>query len=200
VLYRYANFYLWPLGRQEEAISILERVLAFDPLSVVTHWVLAYFTYAQREYDRAIKHLLAIIDKEPAFYLAYCIMGLAYSNLGMQNESIDALNKAYEHSPGNPFVLGMLAYGLGKAGRVDETQRVMAEMQNAAKISYVPAKSLMFGWAGLGDIQNTLLCAEQSIDDRDPMAVMNLRHEPALDIVRDDPRFLALLRKINLQV
>jgi eukaryotic-like serine/threonine-protein kinase len=199
VLYRYANFYLWPQGRQEEAIEMIERVLAFDPLSVVTHWVLAYFIYARKEHDRAIKHLLAIIDKEPTFYLAYCIQGLAYAHLGAHRESISALKAACALSPGNPLALGMRAFVLAKAGKIHDAQRVIAELRSAEEKSFIPAKSLMFAYAGLGDSDNALFCAEKSIAERDPMTVMNLRHEPALDLARNDPRFRALLRKMNLQ-
>ena len=65
--------------------------------------------------------------------------------------------------------------------------------------SYVPAKSLMFAYAGLNDAQSVLTWAEKSLDDRDPMTIMNLIQEPVLDFVRSDPRYQSLLRKINFQ-
>jgi eukaryotic-like serine/threonine-protein kinase len=199
VLFRYANFYLWPQGRLDEAIALIERTLAYDPLSIVTHWVIGYYLYARREYDRAIKHLLAVIDMAPTFYLAYCVLGMAYVQLGMRHESIAALEKASKLCPGNPFTFGLLAYGLGKAGRIMEAGSIIEEIHSAAQHSYVPAKSLMFAWAGLGDMNKVLDLAEKSVDERDPMTVMNLRMEPALDPVRSNPRYLALLRNINLQ-
>jgi tetratricopeptide (TPR) repeat protein len=161
--------------------------------------VLGYFIYARRQYDRAIKHLLAVIEMAPAFYLAYCVLGMAYVQLGMRHESIAALEKASTLYPGNPFTLGLLAYGLGKAGKTVEARTIIEQIHSAARHSYMPAKSLMFAWAGLDDTNRVLDLAEKSVDDRDPMTVMNLRMEPALDLVRSNPRYLALLHKISFQ-
>ena len=200
VLFRYANFYLWPQGRVEEATALIERTLSIDPLWVFAHWVLAYYIYARRQYDRAVSHLLDVIEMEPAFYLAHCVLGLAYTRQGMQREAIGALERGCELCPGNPFTLGMLAYGLGKAGKSKDARDLIEKLRADGQHSYVPAKSLMFAWAGLDAPDNVLACAERSLDDRDPMTIMNLIQEPVLDFVRSDPRYSALLRKINLQL
>jgi eukaryotic-like serine/threonine-protein kinase len=199
VLFRYANYYLWPQGRAEEAKAFIERALFVDPLWVLARWVLAYYIYASKQYDRAISHLLALIDMAPTFYLSHCVLGLAYAQRGMQQEAVIALERACELCPGSPFTLGMLAYGLGKAGKSEEAANIISKLRAAEQHSYVPAKSLMFAWAGLNDSNKVLACAERSLDDRDPMTIMNLLQEPILDFVRADPGYPALLRKINLQ-
>jgi eukaryotic-like serine/threonine-protein kinase len=199
VLFRYANFYLWPQGRAEEATASIERALSFDPLWVLANYVLAYYIYAGKQYDRAINHILAVIEMEPTFYLAYCVLGLAYTQQGKQHEAVGAFERACQLCPGSPFTLGMLAYGLGKAGKSKEAMGIIEKLQASGRNSYVPAKSLMFGWAGLNDPNGVLTSTEKSLDDRDPMTIMNLVQEPILDFVRSDPRYPALLRKINLQ-
>jgi tetratricopeptide (TPR) repeat protein len=199
VLFRYASYYLWPQGRAEEAIASVERTLSVDPLWVLANYVLAYIVYARRQYDRAISHLRAVIEMEPTFYMAYCVLGLAYTQQGKHREAVDAIERACELVPGIPFALGMLAYGLGKAGKSEEANTIIEKLQEAGRHSYVPANSLMFGWAGLNDSHNVLAYTERSLDDRDPMTIMNLLQEPILDFVRADPRYAALLRKINLQ-
>jgi eukaryotic-like serine/threonine-protein kinase len=198
VLFRYANFYLWPRGQAEEATTLIERALSVDPLWVLAHWVLAYYIYARRQYDRAVHHLLAVIEMEPKFYLAHCVLGLAYAQQARPLEAVQSLEKACALSTGNPFTLGMLAYGLGKAGKSREARTIIEKLSADAQRSYVPAKSLMFAWAGLDDVQNVLHWTEKSLDDRDPMTIMNLIQEPVLDFVRSDSRYQALVRKIKL--
>jgi tetratricopeptide (TPR) repeat protein len=198
-LFRYANFYLRPQGRLDEAIKLIERTLAFDPLSAVTLWALAYYYYSSKQYDRAIKHLLAVIDLEPSFYLAYCVMGLIYAQQGMEEKSITALEKACELCGGYSFTLGLLAFGIGKAGKTKEALGLIEKLRLEAKQSYVPAKAFMFAYAGLEDWPSVLDWAEKSIDDRDPMVTMNLLMDPTLDAIRSDPRYPGFFRKMNLQ-
>jgi len=197
-LFRYANFYLRPQGRFDEAIKLIERTLASDPLSAVTLWALAYYFYSSKQYDRAMRHLLAIIDLEPSFYLAYCVMGLIYAQQGMEEKSITALEKACELCAGNPFTLGLLAFGIGKAGKTKEALSLIERLRLETRQSYVPAKAFMFAYAGLEDWQNVLDWAEKSIDDRDPMVIMNLLMDPTLDPIRRDPRYAAFFHKMNL--
>jgi tetratricopeptide (TPR) repeat protein len=198
VLFRYANFYLRPTGRLEEAVTVIRRTLAMDPLSVLTLWVAAYYAYANRQYDLAMEQLHAVLDLEPSFYLAYCVLGLGYVQLGKRERAIDALQKASDLCGANPFTTGLLAFGMGRAGRRTEAHTLIDTLQTQTRQSYVPAKALMFAYAGIEDWPRALDWAEQSVEDRDPMSIMNLMMEPTLDPIRSDPRYAAIFRRMNL--
>jgi tetratricopeptide (TPR) repeat protein len=198
VLFRYANFYLWPQGRIEEATAVIERTLSVDPLWVLANWALAYYLYARRQFDPAIRRLHAVIEMEPSFYLAYSVLGLAQVQQGRLEEAVRTFEKACELCPGNDFTLGMLAYGLGRSGKLEETHKLIEKITATGKNTFMPAKSLMFAYAGLNDAPNTLAWAAQSLSDRDPMTVMLLIQDPVLDFIRSDPWYPALFRKINL--
>jgi serine/threonine-protein kinase len=200
VLFRYANFYLWPLERINEVNAVMERTLAFDPLSVATQWVFGYYLYAEGQYDRALKHLLTVIELEPNFHYAVGVIGLVYIRKGMLDEAIRTLKKACAARADNPFMMGMLAYGLGKAGRTDEARKVIERLERQSELSYVPSKSLMFAWAGLDNWDRAFQLAEKSVcEECDPMTLMNLPREPLFDSVRSDARFQALLHRMNLR-
>jgi serine/threonine-protein kinase len=198
VLFRYANFYLRPTGRFDEATRLIERTLTLDPLSVLTLWVQAYYIYSQKQYGRAIEHLRAVLDLEPSFYLAYCVMGLGYAQLGNEDASIAAFQKAFEFGGGNPFTVGLLAFGMGKSGKGKEAQVLIEKLHARARQSYVPANAFMFAYAGIEDWQRTLDWADKSFEDRAPMSIMNLMMEPTLDPIRSDPRYAAIFRRMNL--
>jgi len=200
VFYRHGSFYLWPLGRPDEAIAALERTLSFDPLSFGTHWVLGYFIYCMRQYDRAIKHLLAVIEIEPAFYFTYGIMGMVHLQNGRPEEALAVVEKSSAVGAENPLTTGIRAYIFGRAGKPDEARKLIKLLEQRAELGYVPAKSLMFAMAGLDEWDQALEWARRAVEDeRDPMTVMNLLMEPLFDPVRTDPRYLALLRSANLR-
>ena len=93
----------------------------------------------------------------------------------------------------------MLAYGLGRLGKSEETRKLIEQLTATGKNTFVPAKSLMFAYAGLNDASSTLTWAERSLNDRDPMTIMLMIKEPVLDFIRSDPRYPAPFQKINLR-
>ncbi len=201
VSYRQGCFYLWPLEQPDDATAAVERTLALDPLAVAPQWILGYFSYCRRHVDRAIKHLLAVIELEPAFFFAYSILGLAHLFDGNMDEAMQAARQACEVAPGNTFAKGIRAYILGKAGKPDESRRLVDQLANLERETYVPAKSLMFAWAGLGDWDRaTAYMIKSAEEERDPMIVMNLTMEPFFDPLRTDPRYQDLLSKLHLRI
>ncbi len=200
VFYRRGSFFLWPLSRPDEAAASLERTLSFDPLSFGTHWVLGYFIYCMRQYERAIKHLRAVIEIEPAFYFAYGVMGMIHLRSGRPEEALAVMEKTSEVTAENPLTIGIRAYVYGSAGKRDEALKLLDLLEKRKEQNYVPAKSFMFTRAGLGEWDQALEWAKRAIvDERDPMTVMNLPMEPLFDPVRTDPRYLSLLRTMNLR-
>jgi len=51
---------------------------------------------------------------------------------------------------------------------------------------------------GLGEFDEALVWIERAIDDRDPM-IIPIKTYPCLDPLRSDPRFQALVRRMNLE-
>ncbi len=51
---------------------------------------------------------------------------------------------------------------------------------------------------GLGEIDDAFIWMDRAVDGRDPM-MMPIKTFPFFDPIRADPRYLALLRKMNLE-
>jgi hypothetical protein len=70
-------------------------------------------------------------------------------------------------------------------------------LEERSKEEYV--KSLNFAWiyAGLKDSDKSFEFAEKSLEERDPLVIF-MKVAPEYDVSRPDPRFQALLKKINL--
>jgi hypothetical protein len=117
--------------------------------------------------------------------------------VGAGDEAVAALERANELSGGAPFTLGYLALVCGRAGSTKKSRALLERAGEAAKTGYVPPSTFAFGYIGLGDWDAAFEWLDRAIEGRDPL-VMPIKSYQFLDPVRDDPRYRALLRKMNL--
>jgi TolB-like protein len=194
---RYAISGLLPRARMTEAMVETEAVVRADPLSIVARWWLAVTSYFARRYDRAAEEAARMIELDPGHFLGHWALGIERDASGGQAEAVAALRRSHELSGGSPFTLGFLAYVLGRAGRVDNARALLGHAEETSRVSYVPPSTFAFGFIGLGEWDAAFEWLDRMVDGRDPL-VMPIQSYPFLDGVRDDPRYLALLRKMNL--
>jgi len=63
--------------------------------------------------------------------------------------------------------------------------------------AFVPPTSFAWTFLGLGETDRTFEWLDRAIEGRDQF-MMPIKSYPFLDPIRSDPRFAALLRKMNL--
>jgi len=194
---RYAYYFLRLMNRLEEAAAELQRSLELDPLSLFFHFHLGYVLHLQRQYDRAIEVLQSAIALEPNFYLAYWILGVTYGVKGMYDQSIATHQKAAALSSRSPLTLGAMGAFHGFAGRKPEARKLLEELQERARTAYVPALCFAWVYVGLGEEDTAFDYLERTVEERTPL-IVHLVNEPVYDRLRANPRFHALLRKMNL--
>ena len=97
-----------------------------------------------------------------------------------------------------PSLIGALGYGLGRLGRNAEARAILAELDEAAKKSYVTPFSRALVYIGLGDFDTAFEWLDRAVDERD-VHILHLTVKPVYDPIRSDPRFHRLLRKMNLE-
>jgi TolB-like protein/tetratricopeptide (TPR) repeat protein len=198
VRFRYALSGLMPQGHIDEAVAQLERVLESDPLAVMTRMWLGEIMYLGRQYERVREQCRLMKELDPAYFLSYFELGEVGCEQGAFGEAISDLRKAAELSGNAPLVLGWLGMALAKSGDVAGAREVLAGLHAAATQVYVPPTSFAWIHLGLGEIDQAFTWMERAIDERDPI-IVPIKSYPFLDPLRDDPRFHALLRKMNLE-
>jgi serine/threonine-protein kinase len=194
---RYAISGLLPHGRVAEAMAELEGIVRIDPLSVHTRWWLAVMSLLAGRLDRLDDEARQMIALDPHHFLGYWALGMHRDRVGAPAEAVAALGKAHELSRGSPFTLGFLGLVTGRAGRGDDARALLQRAAEAAKSGYVPPSTFAFGHIGLGDWNAAFERLDEAIEVRDPL-VMPIKTYPFLEPVRNDARYLALLRKMNL--
>ena len=186
------------LGHIEEAVAELERALESDPLSLDVNAWLVIMLYLARHSDRALQRALRVLELEPEHFIPYEVLGQVYLAMQRFEESAAAFRKAVELSRELPVTLGWLGLSLGLGGHTPEAQAVLDRLRALASQRYVLPTSFAWTHLGLGDIDEAFSWMERAVDAPDRM-MEAIKTYPFLDPLRSDPRFAALLRKMNLE-
>ncbi len=196
--FRYAITGLMPLGRIEEAVAQLRRVLESDPMSLFMLAWLAELYYLGRHYDRAIEQSRLLRELDPTYFIGYLCEGQARCEEGAFDEASAILRKSAELSGGSTMVLGWLGMALAKSGNLPEARTVLERLHAMTTHGYVLPTSVAWIHLGLGEIDAAFTWMDRAIDDRDPI-IIPIKSYAFLDPLRADPRFAALLRRMNLE-
>jgi len=185
------------LGHIEEATAEVERALESDPLSFDARCWLIMMLYLGRHLQRALAEAFRILDLEPGHFIPHYQLGYVY--LGMQRfeESAAAFRKAIDVSHELPMMLGWLGLSLGLGGHRLEAQAVLDRLRALSSQQYIAPTCFAWIHLGLGNIDEAFVCLERAVDAPDRM-IEPIKTYPFLDPLRNDPRFHALLRKMNL--
>jgi len=186
------------LGNAEKAAAELECALESDPLSLEVRFWLAEALFFSRQYKRALEQGQQLAELEPEYQLAYMVLGHAYLGLQRFEESVAALRRAGEISGEFPLMLGWLGLACGLGGYTEEARTVLERLRVIAGQRFVLPTSFAWIHLGLGEIDDAFRWMDRAIDRNDGW-IPALKSYPFLDPLRADPRFHALLRKLNLQ-
>jgi tetratricopeptide (TPR) repeat protein len=194
---RYAISGLLPHGRIDEASAEIEAALQSDPLSLLVRWWVGTMAYLGRRPERMIDEGRHMVALDPTHFLGHLVVGLASIESGAADEAVTALEVARELSGGIPITLGYLAYAYGRAGRREDACKLLEQTETTATKVYVPPSTFALGHVGLDDWDTAFHWWNQAIEVRDPL-IVPIKTFPFFDPVRGDPRYRAMLRRMNL--
>ena len=183
-------------GRFDEANAEATRAIALDPLSpqvLVDATVPLMF---QRNSAAAKRLARTAAELDPTYFFPVMIDGWADLEVGKFREAIPALKKAKAmESP--PFVTAYLAFAYGAAGDRAGAMAEFAELKRTARDGKVLPFNLALVYLGLGDRTLALDNLERALAaDSQMMAWIGRDH--IFDPIRSEPRFVALLKRMQL--
>jgi TolB-like protein len=189
--------WLMPQGRLSEAIAELERALEWDPLCYQLHFWRAIMFSLAREADLVIDRARVMIELEPGSPYGPWLLGVGLSRKGLLDEAFAALRTAVDLSGGSALMLAWYGLILGAGGRTDEARGVLNRLETMSRTSYVPPASFAWVYLGLRDVDRAFEWLDRAVDAHDQL-MMPIKTYAFFDPIRADPRFAALLRKMNL--
>jgi len=163
-------------------------------MDLQTRDVMGYVTYAARQYDSAISQF----NELNASYPGIDDFGLGWSYRGkkMYPEAIAALQRELVHSGRRPLLLASLASVYGLAGRKREALRLIDELKERSRQHYISDSLFAEAYIGLGEKDEAMSWLERAYEEHDQWMVY-IKSYPGWDALRSEPRFQALVRRMN---
>jgi TolB-like protein/DNA-binding winged helix-turn-helix (wHTH) protein len=174
------------LGRNEDAATQIKYAFELDPLDDGIRNQAALIAFTSRQYDLAIARFEALHDDawfEP--------LGFSYAAKGRYPEAIATLKKCKAN-----FCLGSLANGYRLAGQKRQAQETLDQLEIASHHHYVFPTVFAEAYLGVDDKNQALTWLERAYAEKDP-GLFWLNVSPTWDPLRSEPRFQALMRKLN---
>jgi TolB-like protein/DNA-binding winged helix-turn-helix (wHTH) protein/Tfp pilus assembly protein PilF len=179
------------LGRSDEALAQINQAIELDPFSDNYRGMLAAVAFFTRQYDLCIKLSENLSDDQ------IMVTGMCYAKKGMYPEAIAYSERAVARPGGRQTNdLGRLAQVYGFAGRKSETRKIIGELKERSRHQYVFPSALGDAYLGLGDRNQSITWFERAYEEQEP-GIMFLNVARNLDPLRSEPRFQALLRRMN---
>ena len=193
------DLYAWLLvsiGRTDEGIAEDKKAIELDALSLHTNTFLGVDLYYARRYAQAIVQLRMTIDLDPNYWFTHSYLGRAYEQQGQFPEAIAEFHEAVRSAKGITEPRALLGRAYAVSGKRGAAEKVLDELNEESKQTYVSPYDIALIYAGLGNKEQALAWLERAFAERSTWMPF-LRVDPELDALRTEPRFQDLLRRMN---
>ena len=123
-------------------------------------------------------------------------LGWGLAGLDRYEEAVEAFRQLVIVSRGEPLGQGWLGWALGLVGQRQEALTILGDLERRRSESYVGGTLLAWVCLGLGDHDQAISWLERAVEERDGLYPW-LNALFVFDPLRSDPRFGALLRRMN---
>jgi TolB-like protein len=182
-------------GQHAEALAKAERALEVDPHTTLMAMNLAYIRTDASLFDQAITRVLQSIEEDPDYSELHGNLWLTYLRAGRPG---DAANSMVDWARAT----GRDVEGARQVGEAFVRYRETGDMQQlpeelVARIEF-GLEDLGQVYAFIGDADRALTALEAGYEQRSgSRSVLSMQINPGYDLFRDDPRFIALLERLE---
>jgi serine/threonine protein kinase/tetratricopeptide (TPR) repeat protein len=186
-------------GRFEEAVKEMERAFELDPVSVVINKDLATAYFFTGQLDRTIEFSTKALEIEPAMQFAHYHLGLVYLERSMYEEALEEFQKENQLQPYTPEVSNpLIVLTYMRMGKKELAKKFLEQAVEQSKQRYTPPYNLASLYFAIGDKDKGFEFLNKAYDEQDCWLII-LKLGPVFETVRSDPRYIAMLKKMNLE-
>ncbi len=187
---------LLSVERFDEAKEVTRRAIRLDPAGR-HRGTLAWAELDSGNFEAALEYAHSLLEKDPASVGNHVYLGITYLQAGRRADAVREADTPLGDAGGDvPFDHALLNALLG---RTEEAREMVARVERGEEKTYVSGTHLAMLYAAMGDRERALDLLEK--DYREGELVLWLWYRGVFfDSIRDDPRFVALLRQYGLPV
>ena len=187
----FAHFLLYE-NRGRESAEECSRALEYSPfdpdLVVCTAWHEAW----AGDSDKALASIRRAFSIQAENKGAMHIVGWAYEQKGMFQEALSAMEKSHISS----VRTASMAHVLALWGKREAAEQLLARLLEDSKKKYVSAYDIAVVYAGLMDRDRAFEWLNKAYEEHSGF-LLYIRSDPRMKVLRTDPRFQDLLRRIG---
>lgn len=184
-------------GRHSEALAEIGRARELDPLFPFAGALEGQFLLQAGKPDEALDRLRKTFELAPNFWMPHLFASVAYVEKGMYPEAVIEARRARELPGTSTMSIAVESYALAKSGRTEDAKKSLDELLNMSTRRPMPATHIALAYNGLGDTQKALDWLEKAFAEHDPKMAF-LRADTKWNNLRSEPRFIELMRRMNL--
>ncbi|HEX9826220.1 MAG TPA: adenylate/guanylate cyclase domain-containing protein [Flavobacteriaceae bacterium] len=181
-------------GNLEEAVRLFNEVLELDPLSIKNIANIALSHYYFHQMETGLKVLDDALKSNPDDNILLWMKGNLLTGAKQYGEAI----KVFNHRSIGMNTNWMLGYAYGMSGQSEKAREILNYQLERNETIFVPPYMIATIYMGLGDIKNTLDWLEKDYEvGGQGMFFWGLKRDIKFEPIKNEPRFIALLNKIN---
>jgi adenylate cyclase len=173
-------------------LAMMKRAQKVDPFSLRINVDLGLAYYYNEDYEQAIRQLQNTLELEPEFMATNGALGLVFIEMGNFKMGIEEI----ENGSGGSLSI-WLGYAHAKAGNTEKALIIAEEWRKRWEDTRRGAVPIALIYLALGQIDDAFDWLNRAIDNRD-LGVTSLQSYTYWNPLRSDPRYIELLRRMNL--
>ena len=192
------GWFLMSSARFDEAKIEMEKAQELDPSSLTINVGRGRLLYFTRQYDQALQHFQNILAVEPNDGSSYYALNAIYEQKQMYEKIVEDFLKSISARGAKPETIEEFRESFRTSGWQGFLRKRLEILEKVAKTRPVNSYNLALLYIQLGRKDEAFYWLEKTLEAGHPGAI-HFKIEPAYDVLRDDPRYADLIRKIGLQ-
>jgi serine/threonine protein kinase len=202
--YSYAHLsyslFLAAIKKHNESIKEAKKALELDPLTLWSIMNLGLRYYYARRFDEALEQVQKTLEMQPNSVLGNFYTAFMYLSKELYKKAVKGFKKTIELSAETKSLhISCLGYAYALMGNKKEAKKILDEQTENLKQKHISRFWIACIHMALDQKDEAFEWFDKAYEERDPM-MMWIKADPiVVDKLHSDSRFIALLKRMNLE-